>query len=74
VTRDVEAVTVTAVDAVADMNAAVPEAAGRGRAALSTLPGLANGDDLASASLYAAGPNRRRSTTGACNAHSDFYR
>jgi hypothetical protein len=51
VTRDVEAVTVTAVDAVADMNAAVPEAAGRGRAALSTLPRFTNGDALASASL-----------------------
>jgi hypothetical protein len=56
--EDTRAVTAAAVVAVTDMNTAVPEAARRGRAALSGLPGLVNGDALASALLYVAAPDR----------------
>ncbi|WP_411373294.1 hypothetical protein ACLH0K_08945 [Arthrobacter sp. MPF02] len=53
---DVRLVTTKAVAAVNDTSKGVPEAASAGRAALSTLPGLARGDALASALLTAAAP------------------
>lgn len=54
----VRAVTAVAVDAVRDTSVDTAEAARRGRAALSPLPGFARGDALASALLLAAAPQR----------------
>jgi len=51
-------ITAEAVSAVRDDALDVPEAARRGRAALSPLPGFATGDALASALLLAAAPSR----------------
>lgn len=55
---EVRAVTRPAVDAVRDLNVAVPEAAGQGRRLLAALPGFTTGDALASALLVAAAPDR----------------
>ena len=54
----VREITRAAVEAVRDRSLDTPEAACRGRAALSPLPGLARGDALASALLLAAAPER----------------
>lgn len=54
----VRAVTAVAVEAVRDTSVVTSEAARRGRAALSPLPGFAKGDALASALLLAAAPGR----------------
>lgn len=51
-------VTAAAVAAVRDDRVGTAEAAGRGRAALSSLPGFDRGDALASALLLAAAPSR----------------
>jgi hypothetical protein len=66
---DVRAISATAVTAVCDRSAPVVEAARRGRRSLSSLPGFANGNALASAILVAAAPDRmaiydRRARTG----------
>lgn len=50
--------TAVAVEAVNNLSLDTPEAARRGRAALSALPGFARGDALASALLLAAAPTR----------------
>lgn len=55
---EVRLVTNKAVVAVNDTSKGVPAAASAGRAALSTLPGFARGDALASALLTAAAPER----------------
>ena len=55
---EVRAVTAAAILAVRDPNLTAPEAAQRGRSALSELPGFRNGDALASAVLVAAAPDR----------------
>lgn len=56
--RDVRRVTARAVTAVRDSTIEIPEAAKRGRTALSSLPGFRGGDALASALLVAAAPDR----------------
>jgi hypothetical protein len=55
---EVRAVTAAAIMAVRDPILTPPEAARRGRAALTDLPGLRSGDALASAILVAAAPDR----------------
>jgi hypothetical protein len=55
---EVRAVTAPAVEAVRDKTVSVPVAAQRGRRLLSSLPGFASGDALASALLLAAAPDR----------------